>query len=199
VNYNVIPVPYWIVDTLHKHGMRSADILDYDKARSVLSIEDMATVVAMSQIVRDSNVVAPLSVDGIQNEWSVVKGARLVSNNSDGNNWSPPAVLRPEYQDYISRIGWSEQCTQEVSARLTESYRREGEPTYTLLECEREYSLLVCRPGFIEGLGRAKFQFGLIERIVELFYVYFGGQASFELPLYGRYIRLINQMSRAQA
>lgn len=193
---NLIAIPYWIVDSFDRAGLRCADIVDYEVARKVLSVEDMASIVALDSIINDSRVISS-SLGWIGDYWFESK--QLVSvRNKDGHplrqNFNPE---RQALFDTITTIGQSDAKIKEVQRRLQTSFRKEGEPTYTLIDAERSLGLLVCRPGFIDGLERPKFRYGLIKRVLKLLYVYFGSQ-SFEFPLYGAYIKLLQQLKDEQ-
>ena len=187
---NIIPIPHWMCGALVRNGKSFKDVLHYSKIRELFSAEELAGIIALRNLLRETAVFK----DTFRSDQSYI---------SIEGVWFPDLYPQPgedknykEYSNVVWPLSQSVTVIEDVKARLSTINRTESEKLYQIYDCERDSALFVVYPGFFEALGRPKFQYGIYKRLLELFYVYFGLTKSCEQPLFGGYLKLLNSLSK---
>lgn len=160
---NVIFIPYWIKETLHRNGLNINDVADLRKVRPFLSANDLATLICLQSF--DSYLYG----DNQAGE-DVGMGYSLVCL------WDKN--LNDEERQFLNNtlipISVAETTRSEVQSRLfsPESLDERHEKPFITYDLAPSVCGVVIYPGFFCESNRRQLALPLIEGVLKLFYAY---------------------------
>lgn len=101
---NVTLMPYWVKRLLERNQLDYIDLLNYDKLRAILSIEDMVQILCLNSCFEDSFLGQIFGSDrNLSYEWFETCSAKN----------------KPEYQNVVQKLAMSDATKDTVFHRLS--------------------------------------------------------------------------------
>lgn len=176
---NVILLPYWVEDLVKREKLTMADVLDFEKMRAVLSVGQLATLLAMQQTAE--SIIGSYEggfFTGLYWQWS--QSARGDSKAFLDEVVHPlgdtSTTLNNFKEDYFHKEARQE---------------RHAEP-FIIYDLQREIVGLVVNPGwFVTNEPNPDLQLRLTRELIRAFYAYQPRHEVASRPLYLTYLNLL--------
>lgn len=181
-------IPYWVVRVLKRNSLSLSDVLDYNKIRNVLSIEDAADLLSLQHL-----YVAP-----------------FIDRNYFGrllNSWEESASgdLKRELVSSVISLSYSEGSKESNLLRLNKDHTDDditrfgndtessdkGQPAFELVDFDRNVFALILKPGFTEYVSTYKGQIELVTAMLKQLYVYYKVHKVSSTTLFDSYVKLL--------
>lgn len=181
-------IPYWVVRVLKRNSLNLTDLLDYNKIRNVLSIEDVADLLSLQHL-----YVAP-----------------FLDRNYFGrllNSWEESASgdLKRELVSSVISLSYSEGSKESNLLRLNrdapnDAFSRfdadsettvKDQPAFELVDFDRNVYALILKPGFTEYVSTYKGQIELVTAMLKQLYVYSKVNKVSSTTLFSSYLKLL--------
>ncbi len=187
INKSVLAIPHWLQEKMTRHQLALSSLNKPDQLLKILSVEELATILSLNLMICRS---AAFDRNGGRRHFDLYE----IWRRGDPANFQ-----------LVDMLAFSKDIENEVNERLHSSNAlSEDDPNkgtlYRINDCEREFCVLVVYPGFMESLALPRFQYSLFKRLLDIFCVYYGALGAvkcYELPLFGAYIRLLSDLSKA--
>jgi hypothetical protein len=176
-------VPYWIESAMTRNSMQLGDVLNYEKLRSVVSLNDAAELLALQnlQIFTIEKLVPYMSV--LLSSWrESAQGAYLTELDS--------VLPSLSCGDCIS-AGLIERLKSGDPASITEDSLK-----YKIVACEKNTHCIVLDNGFIEYQSLANFTITFSRSLIDSLKFYMDTKDIASLSFFKHYVRSLSQLKQ---
>lgn len=162
---NILVIPYWVQEQLARNKLRLPEVLEYEKARQVLSAHDMATLVSAAIVFE--NVI------GKTGDLNACSG---VPSNAIVEAWqaSATAEQREDCNRVIS-LSYDDSIVADLRERLLSANaydERHPQPFITYDLTPTTVGVVIYPGYFVEGTDYQDKSILLLESILRVFYAY---------------------------
>lgn len=158
---NFIVVPYWAHESLKRHGLDLKEVVDFCKARTVLSNTDLAELIAIQSslgyLVGDANGL--YSTDALLRAWS---------------DSMQTAEERSLYSNTLIPLSMDQATQTNAHSRLYDATgrRERDEYPFIIYDIAPTIGAIVVYPGHFTSAQPDDLQFRALEGILEVLYAY---------------------------
>lgn len=179
----IIFIPFWVEKALSRQGLALEACLDYKLIRPILSQEDMSGLLALQDlpaVTRDENVFSRT----LLTSWSeTADGDQSVELNS---TIIPLARSNELKDDLLRRLSKANSETSTI-----EGGSQQPDVPYKLVDAGRQAIAVVVYSGYPEFVSSPEGEQKAVVDMLKIFYVYLKPYQVSPLPVFKRYLRLL--------
>lgn len=175
-------IPFWVETALQRNSCAMDVCLDYSQIRCILSLEDMSGLLALQDC------------KSVTRDESALNRTLLTS-------WNETAMgaQRIELDSTIIPLARSNELKDEICKRLQKCSDTgdaiENETVYyKLVDISRDVAAMVVYPGFPEYVSKPENEYKVLVDQLKIFYVYMKLHQVSLLPIFRRYVLLLQQL-----
>lgn len=181
-----IIVPDWISQAITRNNLNTIDILNYSKLRNILSIEDMAQLVAVNTGMFDQYV--EMTTSGLIGIWN------------DTNKLTSEQQI--ELDTVISKLAYSELTQEAVVARLTNDGANDSSnasPLFSIRSLQDKLIVINIARGFLNAIKDREFAIQYLSEYLKSLYSHESTyKVSAASRAYRLYLELLSKKSRGR-
>lgn len=175
-------VPFWIESAMTRNGMQLGDVLDYNKLRSVISLNDAAELLALQNL-------------------QTFTFQKLIPNTGLLlSSWQESA--QGAYLTELDSVMPLLSCGDSLNAGLIERLSN-GDPSsieavsskYKISSCRRDVHCIVLDKGFIDAQATVGFNLEFCRSLIESVKIYLNTQEVASFPFFNIYVRELSQLN----
>lgn len=177
----LILIPHWVDEALHRHGMSTSEILNFSKVRTVLSMSDLVSVMALQSFA--DKIVGPGGVvrDSITYEWTASASSEEDKEFLTKQMW--PLAGDEHQRDLVSGQLFSEESSS--------GYKQ----AYKVVALDDKAIGVIIYPGFFTEARAADHHLNVIRDVLKQLYVYEEHSSVAATPLTLRYLELLSDQT----
>ena len=180
-------IPYWVASVIRRKGLKMEDLLDFEKARSVLSENQIVSLMCAHRLGNELLPTRPHKHDNPFHAWWFTDKASKESNTAVGTLESKMA-LEPEAFDELKARLYSEDTSNQTDVAISKDDPACGFEVVPL----RDQAIGVILYNTIRKAGDVQeTEYQLLREIVKLLYVYEQPTKVAESFVYGLYLRTL--------
>lgn len=169
-------VPFWIENVLKRNKLSCRDLLQYDTVRSLMSVEDTASLLATQSCTK---------LKMFENYNNILLSSWEKSNNPKS---------RYELGSTVTHLSCSEDIRTSVFNRLvSDEYPQDDSDKFKIIDIDRNIFCIVLYEGFITSMIKEAMQLNLIRDILKISYMYRRVHEVSEYPIFDDYLNLLNR------
>lgn len=184
VNKQFVIIPFWVESVLNRNNIGLVDILDYSKLKSILSINDIAQLLAL-QCLEES-----ITIKELDGKWYLF------------NSWSKSAQAsqKTELDSVVDQLSCSKDLQRELMGRLSLEYApivfNIEAPKYKIIDLNRDVTAIVLNPGFIDFERDQVNAFNIFSNLLKSLYVYNTISDVSTHKLFSKYVNMLDNNFR---
>lgn len=181
----ILVIPFWVQEQLNRNKLRLQELLEFGKARKVLSAHDMATAATaftywehLAGVERNDNDIYPVEENSIQSIWR--------------------ASATAEEQEELERVlnlSYDSSIIEDLRHRLfeAESFDERHQQPFNTYDLTPDTVAVVVYPGyFVKGAAFQDRSVQLLESVLRVFYAYDSHHEVAKHSCFKQYLRLLS-------
>lgn len=182
INKQFVIIPYWVENVLNRNNIDLIDILNYPKLSAVLSLDDLAQLNALQTLEESKTIKELTNGQCLFSSWrQSTQESQWVELDSALYPLSCSKDLR---RDLVERLSLE-------FAPMSYDTHNSTLPKYKIVDLNRDITLFVLNPGFIDfEFDKINF-FTIISDLLKSLYVYHTTSEVSSYQLFSKYIQLL--------
>lgn len=182
---SILVIPFWVQEQLNRNKLRLHELLEFGKARKVLSAHDMATAATaftfwehVIGVERNDNDIYPVEECSLQSIWR-----------------ASATTEEMEELDRVLSLSYDPSIIDDLSHRLftAESLNERHDQPFNTYDLTPETVAVVIYPGyFVKGAAFQDRSVTLLESVLRVFYAYDSHHEVAKHPCFKQYLRLLS-------
>ncbi len=188
INKQFVFIPFWVENVLTRNNNSLIDVLKFSKLHSILSINDIAQLMSL-QSLQEIKIIKELD-----SNWCLFNSWR---NNTQESN------SKTELDSVIEPLSCSKDLQSDLLNRLSLEYAPmaydvsdSGLPRYKIVDLNRDVTVVILNPGFVEFERDKLNHFKLISDLLKSLYVYNTISEVSSHWLFSKYLHLLEDNAR---
>lgn len=180
-------IPYWVASVIRRKGMKMEELLDFQKARSVLSESDIVDLLCAGKLGKDLMPSRPNKHDNPFGTWWFTDQATTESCTA-ANTLESKLALEPERFEELKKRLYSEDASNQTDVAISKDDPACGFEVVAL----RDQAVGVIVYNSIKKVSDARsLEYQLLRDIVKQLYVYEQPTEVAKSFVYGLYLRTL--------